>query len=682
MPSETIHLKKTMLNKDQFADNHFIRTLIEEDLKSGKHNAIQTRFPPEPNGYLHIGHAKSICLNFGLAYIYDGLCNLRFDDTNPEKENDEYVNAIKEDVEWLGFHWAGEPRFASNYFDQLYDYAVGLIKDGKAYVDDLTPEEMREYRGTLTEAGKNSPYRDRSIEENLDLFTRMKNGEFPDGSKTLRLKIDMASGNINMRDPVIYRIRRAHHHNTGDKWCIYPMYDYTHCISDAIEGITHSLCTLEFEAHRPLYDWIVDNIIVTNDKTRFAINMLSYILSNLQSKYIQLDLGNNINKLIEIYDEISNMRMMISFQLKNLNLESKLNVNILQKLFDISSHSYEEGSLDEEWTRIAELISDYSNLIKEIMSLLSPFPNRPRQYEFSRLELLYSITSKRKLNQLVSDGHVAGWDDPRMPTISGMRRRGYTPEGLRLFAKRAGISKSENIVDMSVLEGAIREELENSAPRLMAVLNPLKVTLTNFEAGKTQSRRAAFHPNHEEMGEREIPVSQTIYIEADDFAENPPKGFKRLIPGGEVRLRHGYVIKCDEVVKDEAGNVVELKCSIDHDTLGKNPEGRKVKGVIHWVSAEHAAEIKVRLYDRLFTVERPDAVRGEDGEYLPFTDFLNPESIKEITAYAEPVAKDLPAESRWQFERIGYFVTDRKDHSKDTPVFNRTVTLKDSWQPK
>ena len=562
-----------MLNKDQFADNHFIRTIIEEDLKSGKHEAIQTRFPPEPNGYLHIGHAKSICLNFGLAYIYDGLCNLRFDDTNPEKENDEYVNAIKEDVEWLGFHWAGEPRFASNYFDQLYDYAVGLIKDGKAYVDDLTPEEMREYRGTLTEAGKNSPYRDRSVEENLDLFTRMKNGEFPDGSKTLRLKIDMASGNINMRDPVIYRIRRAHHHNTGDKWCIYPMYDYTHCISDAIEGITHSLCTLEFEAHRPLYDWVLDNIP-------------------------------------------------------------------------------------------------------------APHATRPRQYEFSRLELLYSITSKRKLNQLVSDGHVAGWDDPRMPTISGMRRRGYTPEGLRLFAKRAGISKSENIVDMSVLEGAIREELENSAPRLMAVLNPLKVTLTNFEAGKTQSRCAAFHPNHEEMGEREIPVSQTIYIEADDFAENPPKGFKRLTSGGEVRLRHGYVIKCDEVVKDAAGNVVELKCSIDHDTLGKNPEGRKVKGVIHWVSAEHAAEIKVRLYDRLFTVERPDAVRGEDGEYLPFTDFLNPESIKEITAYAEPAAKNLPAESRWQFERLGYFVTDRKDHRPEQPVFNRTVTLKDSWQPK
>ena len=562
-----------MLNKDQFADNHFIRTIIEEDLKSGKHEAIQTRFPPEPNGYLHIGHAKSICLNFGLAYIYDGLCNLRFDDTNPEKENDEYVNAIKEDVEWLGFHWAGEPRFASNYFDQLYDYAVGLIKDGKAYVDDLTPEQMREYRGTLTEAGKNSPYRDRSIEENLDLFTRMKNGEFPDGSKTLRLKIDMASGNINMRDPVIYRIRRAHHHNTGDKWCIYPMYDYTHCISDAIEGITHSLCTLEFEAHRPLYDWVLDNIP-------------------------------------------------------------------------------------------------------------APHATRPRQYEFSRLELLYSITSKRKLNQLVADGHVTGWDDPRMPTISGMRRRGYTPEGLRLFAKRAGISKSENIVDMSVLEGAIREELENSAPRMMAVLNPLKVTLTNFQVARAESRSAPYHPNREDMGSRELPISSTLYIEADDFSENPPKGFKRLTLGGEVRLRHSYVMKCDEVVKDAAGNIVELKCSLDYDTLGKNPEGRKVKGVIHWLSAEHAVPATVRLYDRLFTEPRPDAVRGADGEYLPFTNFLNPESVCEIQAWVEASANDLPPESRWQFERLGYFVTDRRDHTQGKPVFNRTVTLKDTWQTK
>lgn len=559
-----------MLNKDQFADNHFIRTIIEDDLKSGKHTAIQTRFPPEPNGYLHIGHAKSICLNFGLAYVYDGLCNLRFDDTNPEKENQEYVDSIKEDVQWLGFKWNGEPRYASDYFDQLFDYAVGLIKDGKAYVDDLTAEEMRQYRGTLTEAGKNSPYRERSVEENLDLFMRMKNGEFEDGSKTLRLKIDMASGNVNLRDPVIYRIRRAHHHNTGDKWCIYPMYDYTHAISDAIENITHSLCTLEFEAHRPLYDWVLDNI---------------------------------------------------------------------------------------------------------------PSPSHPRQYEFSRLELLYSITSKRKLNQLVTENYVSGWNDPRMPTISGMRRRGYTPEGLRLFAKRIGISKSENVVDMDVLEGAIREELENSAPRLMAVVNPLKVTLTNFEAGKTQSRIAAFHPNNDSFGERDVPISSTIYIEQDDFAEEPPKGWKRLTLGGEVRLRHGYVMKCDEVVKDENGQVVELKCSIDHDTLGKNPEGRKVKGVIHWVSAEHAVPVKVRLYDRLFTVERPDAVRGDDGEYVPFTDFLNPNSMQEITAYAESVVNDLPPESRWQFERIGYFVTDRFEHKQgQTPVFNKTVGLKDTWQ--
>ena len=563
-----------MLTKDQFADNHFIRTIIEDDLKTGAHAAIHTRFPPEPNGYLHIGHAKSICLNFGLAYVFDGQCNLRFDDTNPEKENDEYVNSIKEDVEWLGFHWAGEARYASNYFDQLFDYAVGLIKDGKAYVDDLTPEEMREYRGTLTEAGKNSPYRERSVEENLDLFYKMRDGAFPDGSKTLRLKIDMASGNVNMRDPVIYRIRRAHHHNTGDKWCIYPMYDYTHCISDAIEGITHSLCTLEFEAHRPLYDWVLDNIP-------------------------------------------------------------------------------------------------------------APHAMRPHQYEFSRLELLYSITSKRKLNQLVTEKHVSGWDDPRMPTISGMRRRGYTPEGLRLFAKRAGISKSENVVDMSVLEGAIREELEHAAPRLMAVLNPLKVTLTNYQAGVTQSRTAAFHPNHPEFGERDVPIGATIYIEQDDFAEEPPKGWKRLTLGGEVRLRHSYVMRCDEVVKDENGKITELKCTIDHDTLGKNPEGRKVKGVIHWVSAEHATPITVRLYDRLFTVERPDAVRGDDGEYLPFTDFLNPDSVREITAYAESAVNDLPPESHWQFERIGYFVTDRYDHKTgQQPVFNRTVGLKDTWQAK
>ncbi|WP_312265852.1 glutamine--tRNA ligase/YqeY domain fusion protein [Neisseria sp.] len=562
-----------MMNKEQFADNHFIRNIIDEDLAGGKHSFVHTRFPPEPNGYLHIGHAKSICLNFGLAYIYDGQSNLRFDDTNPEKESEEYVRAIEEDVRWLGFQWADTPRYASDYFDKLFEYAVGLIKDGKAYVDDLTAEEIREYRGTLTEPGKNSPYRERSIEENLDLFMRMKSGEFPDGSKTLRLKIDMASGNINLRDPVIYRIRRVHHHNTGDKWCIYPMYDYTHAISDAIEGITHSLCTLEFEAHRPLYDWVLDNIP-------------------------------------------------------------------------------------------------------------APSAVRPHQYEFSRLELLYSITSKRKLNQLVTEGHVSGWDDPRMPTISGMRRRGYTPEGLRLFAKRVGISKSENTVDMSVLEGAVREELEESAPRMIAVLNPLKVELVNYDAAVSQNRSAPYHPNHPEMGERELPLSKTIYIEADDFSEDPPKGWQRLVPGGEVRLRYSYVIKCEEVVKNAAGRVVALKCSIDHETLGKKPEGRKVKGVIHWLSAEHAVPATVRLYDRLFTEARPDAVRGEDGNYLPFTDFLNPDSMTETGAWVEPLANSLPPESRYQFERLGYFVTDRYDHTPGAPVFNRTVGLKDTWQNK
>jgi len=659
-----------MLNKEQFADNHFIRTLIEEDLKSGKHEAIQTRFPPEPNGYLHIGHAKSICLNFGLAYIYDGLCNLRFDDTNPEKENDEYVNSIKEDVEWLGFHWAGEPRFASNYFDQLYDYAVGLIKDGKAYVDDLTPEEMREYRGTLTEAGKNSPYRDRSVEENLDLFTRMKKGEFPDGSKTLRLKIDMASGNINMRDPVIYRIRRAHHHNTGDKWCIYPMYDYTHCISDAIEGITHSLCTLEFEAHRPLYDWIIANTWLKKSKNDRTLNINEDNLDGYLCEFNTLS-KNYLQKINDTKIQEKYKKQNYPYLYKSIFLKKDKYTNLYKYNFKNRIHyKYEKELINEE----------FAKFLKDIQRDTSPIS--PRQYEFSRLELLYSITSKRKLNQLVSEGHVSGWDDPRMPTISGMRRRGYTPEGLRLFAKRAGISKSENIVDMSVLEGAVREELENSAPRMMAVLNPLKVTLTNYDAARAESRTAPYHPNIEEMGSRELPISSTLYIEADDFSENPPKGFKRLTLGGEVRLRHSYVMKCDEVVKDAAGNIVELKCSLDYDTLGKNPEGRKVKGVIHWLSAEHAVPATVRLYDRLFTEPRPDAVRGEDGEYLPFTDFLNPESAREITAYVEAAANDLPAESRWQFERLGYFVTDRKDHAKGKPVFNRTVTLKDSWQPK
>ncbi|MBR5939712.1 MAG: glutamine--tRNA ligase/YqeY domain fusion protein [Neisseriaceae bacterium] len=557
------------MHNEEFADNHFIRTIIEDDLKNGKYQSIITRFPPEPNGYLHIGHAKSICLNFGLAHIYGGRCNLRFDDTNPEKESDEYVRSIKEDVAWLGFQW-DEEHFASDYFDMLYQFAEELILAGKAYVDELSADEMREYRGTLTQAGKESPYRNRSIEENLDLFRRMKSGEFPDGSKTLRLKIDMASGNLNMRDPVIYRIRRVNHHRTGDKWCIYPMYDYTHALSDAIEHITHSICTLEFEAHRPLYDWVVENVAA---------------------------------------------------------------------------------------------------------------PSRPHQYEFSRLELLYSITSKRKLNQLVTQKIVSGWDDPRMPTISGMRRRGYTPSGLRLFAKRVGVSKSENVVDMELLEGAIREDLQENAPRLMAVLKPLKVEITNFQNGEIKGKTAPFHPDKPEFGERELTLTPTIYIEEDDFAEVPPKGFKRLTVGGEVRLRHAYIIKCNEVVKDEKGNIIKLLCTVDFDTLGKNPEDRKVKGVIHWLP-ETAPQATVRLYDRLFTEERPDAVRGEDGEYRDFIEFLNPNSIEEITAFVEPIALTLPSESHWQFERLGYFVTDRYDHATNTPTFNRTVTLRDTWQKK
>ncbi|MBO7080869.1 MAG: glutamine--tRNA ligase/YqeY domain fusion protein [Neisseriaceae bacterium] len=559
------------MNHEEFADNHFIRTIIEDDLKNGKYQSIITRFPPEPNGYLHIGHAKSICLNFGLAHIYNGQCNLRFDDTNPEKESDEYVRSIMEDVQWLGFKWAGEPHYASDYFEQLYQYAEHLIEQGLAYVDELNADEMREYRGTLTEAGKESPYRNRTVTENLDLFRRMRAGEFEDGSKTLRLKIDMASGNLNMRDPVIYRIRRVHHHRTGDQWCIYPMYDYTHCLSDAIEHITHSICTLEFEAHRPLYDWVIEHV---------------------------------------------------------------------------------------------------------------DSPSTPHQYEFSRLELLYSITSKRKLNQLVQQQYVSGWDDPRMPTISGMRRRGYTPAGLRLFAKRVGVSKSENVVDMDVLEGAIREDLEHTAPRMMAVLRPLKVEITNFDESKIQGKTAAYHPEKPEFGERELKLAPTIYIEADDFAIDPPKGWKRLVAGGEVRLRHSYVMKCEEVVQDSNGNITALKCSIDYDTLGKNPEDRKVKGVIHWLPENTAVKAQVRLYDRLFTEPRPDAVRGEDGEYRDFIEFLNPESQTVITAFVEPIAQTLQPESHWQFERLGYFVTDRFDHKENAIVFNHTVTLRDTWKKK
>ena len=543
---------------------HFIRSVIEEDLKSGKHTGIVTRFPPEPNGYLHVGHAKSICLNFGLAQDYQGLCNLRFDDTNPEKESEEYADAIQEDIRWLGFEWNGEVRWASDYFQQLYDYAEELIRRGLAYVCDLTPEETRQYRGTLTEPGRDSPYRNRSVEENLDLFRRMRAGEFPDGARTLRARIDMASPNINMRDPVIYRIKRAHHIRTGDAWCIYPMYDYTHCISDALEGITHSLCTLEFEDHRPLYDWVLDQL---------------------------------------------------------------------------------------------------------------PVPCHPQQIEFSRLELRYTVTSKRKLLQLVTQGLVAGWDDPRMPTIHGMRRRGYTPAGIREFARRIGISKSENVIDMAVLEGCMREDLESAAPRVMAVLNPLKVVLTNFQEGVTASRAAGFHPQHPEFGERDVPIGREIWIERDDFALEPPPGWQRLTPGGEVRLRYSYVIKCDEVVKDAAGNVVELRCSIDHDTLGQNPQGRKVKGVIHWLSTAYAVAAEVRLYDRLFTNPEPDGHKDRD-----FLEFINPDSLEVVQGWIEPVAAQARPEDRYQFERLGYFCADWFDHEPGSrPVFNRTVGLKDTW---
>jgi len=558
-----------MSSTPQPAASNFIRTIIDADLASEKHRSIVTRFPPEPNGYLHVGHAKSICLNFGLAQDYHGKCNLRFDDTNPEKENNEYAQSIQDDVRWLGFQWDGEVRWASDYFDALYEFAVELIGKGLAYVDTLTADQMRQYRGTLTQPGTNSPCRDNSVEINLKAFELMRSGEFADGSRVLRAKIDMASPNMNMRDPVIYRIRRAHHLRTGDAWCIYPMYDYTHCISDALEGITHSLCTLEFEDHRPLYDWVLDNITI---------------------------------------------------------------------------------------------------------------PCHPRQYEFSRLELHYTITSKRKLLQLVKEGRVSGWDDPRMPTIIGMRRRGYTPEGIREFAKRIGISKSNNTVDMAVLESAIREDLEAKVPRVMAVVRPLKVVVTNFVEGQTESREAGFHPQHPEFGARLVPFGKEIWIEEDDFSENPPDGWQRLTVGGEVRLRYSYVLRCDEAIKDAAGKLVELRCSIDPDTLGKNPVGRKVKGVIHWLSCTHALPAEIRLYDRLFTVPEPDADKEID-----FCTYLNPGSLNVAQGWVEACVKDAAPETRYQFERLGYFCTDRSDQQAGIKqVFNRTVTLKDSWtkEPK
>jgi glutaminyl-tRNA synthetase len=546
--------------------SNFIRQIIDKDLAAGKNDGkVATRFPPEPNGYLHIGHAKSICLNFGIAVDYNGTCNLRFDDTNPHKENIEFVEAIKKDVQWLGFEWTNQ-FYASDYFGKLYDFAVELIKQGKAYVDDLTADEIRAYRGTLKEPGKNSPHRDRSVEENLELFEKMKSGEFEDGSRVLRAKIDMASPNINLRDPTIYRIRRgAVHHQTGTEWSIYPMYDYTHCVSDALEGITHSLCTLEFEDHRPLYDWFLD----------------------------QLDV-----------------------------------------------------------------------------------PCHPQQIEFSRLNLEYTVMSKRKLTQLVEEGHVDGWDDPRMPTIAGIRRRGYTPASIREFTNRIGVTKSDNTVEMGVLEDCIRTDLNENAPRRMAVLHPLKVVITNYPDDQVEELTVANHPQNEAMGTRSIPFARELYIDRNDFAEVPPKKFKRLIPDGEVRLRGAYVIRCDEIIKDGHGEIIELRCSYDPDTLGKNPEGRKVKGVIHWVSAHHGIEAEVRLYDRLFSHPNPDAAK----EGKSFLDYLNPESLLTLTGcFLEPVLFEARPGEQFQFEREGYFCLDEMHSHAQMPVFNRIVTLRDTW---
>ena len=539
----------------------FVRQIITDDLEAGRTQQVVTRFPPEPNGYLHIGHVKAICLNFGIAQEFNGVCNLRFDDTNPDAEEQEYVDGIANDVKWLGFQWEGEPRYASSYFEQLYTWAIQLIEQGDAYVDLQTPEEIRLNRGNFVEPGKNSPYRDASVAENLKHFEKMRNGEYAEGQAVLRAKIDMASPNVHMRDPILYRILHSAHHQTGDKWKIYPMYDYAHPLSDAIEGITHSLCTLEFQDHRPFYDWVVEKV---------------------------------------------------------------------------------------------------------------KSPSVPHQYESSRLNVDYTITSKRKLRKLVEGGHVNGWDDPRMPTVVGMRRRGFTPEGLRDFCKRVGVSKIDgSIVDVAMLEYCIRQSLENTAARGMAVLNPLKVTLTNLPADMdlTHSR----HPNVD-MGERVIPLTAEIYIDRKDFEEEPPKGFKRLIPGGEVRLRHAYVIKCDEVIKDDSGKVVELKCSIDPETLGKNPEGRKVKGVIHWVSATKGVPAEVRIYDRLFSVADPDV--GDD-----FLENLNPDSLKVVQAVIEPALAQAKPEDRFQFEREGYFVADQYDHSSEKPVFNRILDLRDSFKP-
>ncbi len=551
----------TLENAENTRTHNFITQIIDEDLASGKHKSVHTRFPPEPNGYLHIGHAKSICLNFGLAKEYNGLCNLRFDDTNPVKEDVEYVDSIKADVEWLGFKWEGEPRYASDYFDALYGYAIELIEKGLAYVDELSPDEMREYRGTLTEPGKNSPYRDRSVEENLALFERMKNGEFAEGTLSLRAKIDMASPFMVMRDPVLYRIKFASHHQTGDKWCIYPMYDFTHCISDAIERITHSLCTLEFQDNRRLYDWVLENI-----------------------------------------------------------------------------------------------------------SIERPLPH---QYEFSRLNLEGTLTSKRKLLKLVNDGIVDGWNDPRMPTISGLRRRGYTPASLREFCRRIGVTKQDNVVEYSALEACIREDLNENAPRAMAVIDPVRVVIENFEGEETLT--APNHPNRPELGERQLPFTKEIYIDRADFREEANKQYKRLVLGKEVRLRNAYVIKAERVEKDANGEITTIFCTYDPETLGKNPaDGRKVKGVIHWVSAVHNNPAEFRLYERLFTVPNPGA--AEEIESV-----LNPTSLVVKHGFVEQSLANAEPEKGYQFEREGYFCADNKDSRPEHLVFNLTVSLKEGF---
>ena len=562
--------------------NDFIRQIVRDDLASGRHAAIRTRFPPEPNGYLHIGHAKSICLNFGIAAEFDGRCNLRFDDTNPAKEDPEYVAAIQEDVRWLGFEWAGL-RHASDYFEVFHLAAEQLIRQGDAFVCDLTPDEIREYRGTLTEPGRESPFRDRGVEENLDLFRRMRAGEFADGARTLRAKIDMASGNITMRDPALYRIKHVAHQNTGDAWPIYPMYDFAHSLSDAIEGITHSLCTLEFEDRRPLYDWCVDRV----------------------------DLAGHPELLQPLLD-------------KGFPLEAA----------------------------------------------------RPRQIEFSRLNINYTVMSKRKMVALVADGLVDGWDDPRMYTLQGLRRRGYTPASLRLLVDRVGISKQNSVIDFSVLEGALRDDLDVAAPRRMAVVEPLRMELTNLPDGHAETLAFPNHPKDPAFGERRVAFSRELWIERDDFAEVPPKGWKRLVPGGEVRLRGAGIVRCDEVVKDDAGTVVALRCTLDPESRpGMEGANRKVKGTIHWVDARTAVPAEVRLYDRLFSVPDPD----DDRDGLGYRDHLNPDSRRVVRGYVEAGAADAAPEQHFQFERLGYFVADRRDHRPGAPVFNRSVTLRDTW---